>query len=96
MMFVVCFVQIRKSSLTLNLSEKRVRWRLLTRRPDCPSSTVAFPTKITVVFANSSTDQSFLRAMLRKTSLSRTTVLIECRLENYAVIDNLVVEFGMD
>ena len=36
-------------------------------------------------------------AMLRKTSESipgRTSVLIEMRLENYAVIDNLVVEFG--
>ncbi len=33
--------------------------------------------------------------MLRKTLLSKGwTVLIEMRLENYAVIDNLAVEFG--
>ncbi|HUD67173.1 MAG TPA: DNA repair protein RecN [Candidatus Sulfotelmatobacter sp.] len=32
--------------------------------------------------------------MLRKLRLSRKTVLVELRLENYAVIDNLAVEFG--
>jgi len=39
-------------------------------------------------------EPTFFRAMLRKTSLSGRLVLTELRLENYAVIDNLVVEFG--
>src|SRR5690242_4582016 len=50
-----------------------------------PSVLLGLPYRIRKVFC------AVFRAILRK---PRTTVLTELRLENYAVIDNLVVEFG--